>query len=62
MPEAAEIGAFFQPISNLTTQRVAYNGNERPPPSMRNNAFELQLRRKMLITPFYARYQEGHYR
>jgi hypothetical protein len=59
---AAKIGAFFQPISNLTTQRVAYDGNEWPPSSTRNNAFELQLRRKMLITPFCAKYQEGHYK
>jgi hypothetical protein len=50
----AKIGAFFQPISNLTTQRLAYDGNEWPPPSTRNNAFELQLRIKMLITPFCA--------
>jgi hypothetical protein len=50
----AKIAAFFQPISNLTTQRVAYDGNEWPPSSKRNNAFELQLRRKMLIMPFYA--------
>jgi hypothetical protein len=62
MPEASEIGAFFQPISNLTTQRVAYNGNEWPPLCTRKNARELQLRRKMLITPFCARYQEGHYK
>jgi hypothetical protein len=54
MPGASEIGAFFQPISNLTTQRLAYDGNEWPPPSTRNNAFELQLRIKMLITPFCA--------
>jgi hypothetical protein len=62
MPGAAEIGALFQPISNLTTQRVAYSGYERPLSSTRNNAFELQLRKKMLITPFCATYQEGHYK
>ena len=62
MPGAVENLSFFQPISNLTTQRMAYNGDQRTRPSMRNMAFDRGLRRKMLITPFCERSQDGHYK
>ena len=50
---------FFQPISNLTTQRVAYNGDERPQWSVRNTAFEQQLCTKSPFTPFARQAKTG---
>jgi hypothetical protein len=50
---------FFQPISNLTMQRVAFGGDERPWSSMRDTAFDRGLRRKMLIRPFARQVKMG---
>jgi hypothetical protein len=62
LPGAAEISAFFQPISNLTTQPVAFGGDQRPRSSMRNTEFDWGLCGKLLITPFCATSQDGHYK